>query len=204
MNIKKNKVYIGYNLRFHPGIIFLKKLLKKKQPIDIKIITNSYLPNWRKGNYKHSYSANKKKGGGVILDLSHEIDLALWLFGNIKIMYLKFGRKSNLRITSEDYLKLMGKIKNANFYLDLSYYSKNETRSISVDTNQVSINLDLKNNFIKIDNKIKFFLSHNHDLTYLNLHKAIILKKNTRYLCTFDQGKEVLRMIKEIKKIRSF
>ena len=202
INKPKNNIYVGYNLRFHPAVIFLRKLLKKENPIDIKVITNSYLPNWRKGKYSSSYSANKKAGGGVILDLSHEIDLVLWLFGTIKISHAKFGKQSNLKITSEDNLKLLGKIKNANFYLDLSYYSKNEIRNIFIDTNKKSLFLNIKDNLIKIDNIKKKFFKNDINQSYLNMHEAIILKKNTEYLCKFDQGKKVLEAITRIKNFK--
>lgn len=202
IDIKKNKVFVGYNLRFNPAIIFLKEFLKKNYPIDIKFITNSFLPNWRKRNYKLNYSADKIRGGGVILDLSHEIDLALWLFGDINIKLSKFAKDSNLKINSEDNLKLFGKIKNSNFFLDLSYYSKNEVRTIFLDTIKKSILIDLKNNFIKIDNKIKKITTskfHNEN-TYLDLHKAMIFNKKSKLLCTLSQGMKVLKLIERIKK----
>ena len=31
LNITQNKVFVGYNLRFHPVLIFLKKFLRKKK-----------------------------------------------------------------------------------------------------------------------------------------------------------------------------
>ena len=48
---------------------------------------HSYLPQWRKKNYKKSYSSNAKLGGGVSLDLSHEIDYIQWIFGNINFLF---------------------------------------------------------------------------------------------------------------------
>ena len=38
-----------------------------------------------KSNYLKSYSASKSKGGGVLLDLSHEIDYINWLFGSFDV-----------------------------------------------------------------------------------------------------------------------
>ena len=40
--------------------------------------TRTYLPSWRDGHYTKSVSANKKFGGGVINELSHELDLMLF------------------------------------------------------------------------------------------------------------------------------
>ena len=36
---------------------------------------------------RKSYSASKSKGGGVLLDLSHEIDYINWLFGSFDVDY---------------------------------------------------------------------------------------------------------------------
>ena len=37
-------------------------------------------------DYKKSNSAKKKFGGGLLLELSHEIDYIKWLFGNISLI----------------------------------------------------------------------------------------------------------------------
>ena len=87
LQIKKNKVYIGYNLRFNPLIIFIKKILKKINVIFVSVYCGYHLPYWRKNvPYAKSYSASTIKGGGVILDLSHEIDYVKYIFGEIKII----------------------------------------------------------------------------------------------------------------------
>ena len=205
ISIKNNRVFVGYNLRFHPAVSFLKKFISKNLPIDIKILTNSYLPSWRKRNYLNNYAVNTKRGGGVILDLSHEIDLALWLFGKIKISYLRFGKISNLKIKSEDYLNFLGKIKKANFYLDLNYYSKNEVRQIFVDTQKKSIFLDLKKNIIKVNSKkINLFKKkYKVDDTYLDMHKSIIFNKKHSYLCSYLDAIKVLKIFRKIKRFQT-
>ena len=61
LNVRKNKVFVAYQLRFHPVIQKLKELSKLKKIFNINVIANSYLPEWRKRNYRDSYSSNKKK-----------------------------------------------------------------------------------------------------------------------------------------------
>ena len=82
INLRKNQYFIGYNMRFNPLIQKLKKLIKKNKIWNVNIICSSFLPNWRKQKYFKSYSAIKRKGGGVLLDLSHELDYTKFLFGN--------------------------------------------------------------------------------------------------------------------------
>ncbi len=87
LNIRKNKVFVAYQLRFHPVILKLKELSKSQKLFNINVIANSYLPDWRKTNYRYSYSSKKKEGGGVLLDLSHELDYINWIFPNIKFNF---------------------------------------------------------------------------------------------------------------------
>ena len=203
LNFKKNNIFINYNLRFNPYIQKLKKFLDKKSIYDIKLITNSYLPNWRKNiSYKKNYSVDKSKGGGVILDLSHDIDIIISLFDKISINYVSFGRKSNLTRNTEDFLYLNARSKKANISLDINYYSKNELRLIFVDGRNFSLNLDLKNNIFKLckNNKIyKITKKYSQDFTFLKTHEAIISGKNSKSLCKIEDGKKVLRFIEDIK-----
>ena len=201
--LKRNNIFINYNLRFNPYIQKLKKFLDKKFIYDIKLITNSYLPNWRKNiSYKKNYSVDKSKGGGVILDLSHDIDIIISLFDKISINYVSFGRKSNLTRNTEDFLYLNARSKKANISLDINYYSKNELRLIFVDGRNFSLNLDLKNNIFKlcVNNKIyKITKKYSQDFTFLKTHEAIISGKNSKLLCKIEDGKKVLRFIEDIK-----
>ena len=64
IQIKKNKYFLGYNLRFHPIIEYIKKRIKKNKIFSINIFCSSFLPFWRKNrNYANTYSG-KKNGGG--------------------------------------------------------------------------------------------------------------------------------------------
>ena len=48
----------------------------------MSINCSSFLPSWRKNiDYQSSVSAKKSLGGGVLLELSHEIDYLIWLIG---------------------------------------------------------------------------------------------------------------------------
>ena len=60
INIKKNKYYVAYNLRFNPIINFLKKKIKSKKIWNVNIFCGSYLPKWR-NNIDYTKSASAKK-----------------------------------------------------------------------------------------------------------------------------------------------
>ena len=203
-NFKNNKYYVGYNLRFHPVIKFIKDKIRKDKIFSISIFCNSFLPRWRKNiDYFDSYSSSKVRGGGVLLDLSHEIDYLQWLFGLVnKIEYKKIKKISNLKIKSEDIAQVIGKINNINFYLNLTYFSRIEERRIVIDSKKETIIGDLVNCNIKIVNSktlktIKF--KKNINQTYVDQHLAI-LNDQTKNLCNIKDAKNTLSFIDKLKK----
>ncbi len=199
----KNKYFVGYNLRFHPVIKFLKKKIKKKEIFSVSIFCNSFLPNWRKNiTYFNSYSSFKKKGGGVLLDLSHEIDYLQWLFGKVNLIeYKKIKKISNLKINSEDLAQINGKINDINFYLNLTYFSRFQERRIVIDGKKETIVGDLIENNIKIiTNKSlkKIVFKKKKNQTYVEQHLAIF-KKQSKNLCDLKTANNTLKLIDKLK-----
>jgi predicted dehydrogenase len=104
--IEENNIltYCACNLRFHPVILFLKENIGKKRINEVNIYCGSWLPGWRSGkDFRHSYSAKPEMGGGVYLDLIHEIDYCFWLFGAPEKVYSVKTNKSSLSIKSIDF-----------------------------------------------------------------------------------------------------
>ena len=99
---KKVAVCVGYQLRFHPGLRVVKKLLDADAigtPLFAHAQFSQYLPNWHpEQNYKTSYTAKL----GIILDASHEIDYLRWLLGEGSLVACTGGKRSDLEIEGED------------------------------------------------------------------------------------------------------
>ncbi len=205
-NILKNKVFVGYNLRQHPVIKFIKNFIKNKNILSVNIICNSYLPNWRKKNYKTSYSSHRRLGGGVLLDLSHEIDYLEWIFKKIKKLdFVKIKKLSNLKINVEDHVLAAGKTRLSNFVLNLNYYSLYPRRQVVVDGHNFSIKGDLISNFVEIyiKNKNKKVISFKNDknYTYVKQHE-LILNQNYATLCTFANANKLMLLLDKFRKFR--
>lgn len=200
LKIKNNKVFVGYNLRYHPIIQYLKLLLKNKKILIANIICNSYLPSWRSRDYRYIYSSIKNKGGGVHLDLSHEIDYSNWIFENLKTKKVYMKKMSNLKINSYDYFNLIGfsrfvKLININ----LNYFSRKNKRCIEIISNDQIINADLLENKVELFennvSKIKKFKSISSQKR-LELQLIDILSIKPKFACTYKEGLKVLRKFK--------
>src|SRR3990167_7543788 len=76
-NVHHLPIFVGYNLRFHPVLQRLKEILIDEKIISFSVRVGQYLPTWRSQvDYRDCYSAKKNQGGGVLRDLSHELDYA--------------------------------------------------------------------------------------------------------------------------------
>jgi predicted dehydrogenase len=206
-SILKNKVFVGYNLRQHPVLRFIKNFIINKKIFSVNIICNSYLPNWRKNiNYKNSYSSHRRLGGGVLLDLSHEVDYIEWIFKKIKRLdFVKIKKLSNLKINVEDHVLVAGKTRLSNFTLDLNYYSLYQRRQVVVDGHNFSIKGDLISNSVEIyfKNKNKKIISFKNDknYTYVKQHK-LILNQNYGTLSTFANANKLMLLLDKFRKFK--
>ncbi len=99
-------VVVGYNLRFHSAIVWIRRGLDGNRwgPLQYaRAQVGQYLPDWRPWqDYRKSYTARKSLGGGILLDASHEIDLALHLAGPARSAFCAADRLSALKIDVED------------------------------------------------------------------------------------------------------
>ena len=101
---------VGYNLRFDPLVEQIRDVLRSGRigcVLSARLHFGAYLPArhpWE--DYRIGYGARSELGGGVLLDSSHEIDYALWLFGNPEEVYCAGGKYSSLELDVEDIVEL--------------------------------------------------------------------------------------------------
>lgn len=159
--INENKIftYVACNLRFHPCLQFLKqKLSEKPQVNEVNIYCGSYLPDWRPNrDYKEVYSAKKELGGGVHLDLFHEIDYACWIFGFPLQWNTYTSSNSTLGINAPDYANYLLNYNNFNINIVLNYYRKKPRRVIEILFENETWEIDLLKNTILNDTEEVIF-----------------------------------------------
>jgi len=204
LKIVHNEVYIGYVLRFHPLLQRLKALLQNEKVINVNVKCGQYLPTWRPDrDYRESYSAKKEKGGGVLLDLSHEIDYVQWLFGKIEDIKSYQLKISDLEINSDDLTLFLGKTKqDVIVNLSIDYISKITHRRVIVDTLDSSYELNfVANTLIKKDKngleEVYSFTNLERNFMFEKMHKSILANKEN--ICTFSEGLDVMDTISVIQ-----
>lgn len=188
-------VFVAYNLRFHPVIQKLHEFLNGKEIYSIQVYVGQYLPDWRSGtDYTGSYSASKVQGGGVLRDLSHELDYINWIAGSWKRVAAIGGNFSDLQIDSDDVFALLLEMENCPVAsVQMNYLDRKTRREIIVNMKDRSIKADLINNTLEINREIISF-TVDRNLTYRLQHGAI-LTDNYDSVCTLEQGMDVLQLI---------
>lgn len=204
LNIVKNRVQVGYVLRFHPLLEKLKNLIKDEKVISINVNCGQYLPTWRVGvDYRDSYSAKKDEGGGVLLDLSHEIDYMQWLCGTMQELKSYRVKISDLEIDSDDMTTFIGKTTQGVLVnLSIDYINKIVHREIILHTINATYKLNFIENTLDVKNKQgekKVYNSDTLERNYMftKMHQAILEKDENA--CTYEEGQEIMKTITTIQ-----
>jgi predicted dehydrogenase len=96
----------GCNLRFLPSLRAVRELVAEGtigRVVRASLQSGQWLPDWRPSiDYRRSYSASRELGGGVVLDLVHELDAARWILGEFDSVVAVGGHMSSLEMSSED------------------------------------------------------------------------------------------------------
>lgn len=96
----------GYNLRFSLALRSFRDAIASGtvgRCLSVRAEIGQFLPSWRPGtDYRSGVSARSELGGGVLLELSHELDYLRWIFGDVAWVQATARRQSMLEIDVED------------------------------------------------------------------------------------------------------
>jgi len=172
------QTYVACNLRFLDCIKFIKEKLAQmptKRLNEVNVYCGSFLPDWRPNtDFRKNYSSISEMGGGVHLDLIHELDYIYWLFGLPNAIQKHFRSQSSLEISAFDY---------ANYVMDyngfcanvvLNYYRKDPKRTLELVFEDETWEIDLLKNTVTCNKKIIFSSSQKMSDTYIEQMKYFI------------------------------
>ena len=102
---------VGYNFRFSLSLQVMRHALNEGQIgriLAIRAEVGQFLPEWRPDDdYRQGVSGKRELGGGVVLELSHELDYVRWLVGEVKTVGARTGQLSDLEIDVEDIAEII-------------------------------------------------------------------------------------------------
>ena len=137
------KAYVAAPMRWCGVMLALKDKLPGLHPYCARVLCSSYLPDWRPGvDYRTVYSAHKALGGGVTIDLIHEWDYLVDLFGVPDTLYNLKGTYSELEIDSDDVSLYIAHWPGLLGEVHLDYFGRGYRRSIELFCPEGSMTAD--------------------------------------------------------------
>ena len=162
------QTYVACNLRFFDSLIFLKSVIGEKNVNEVNVYCGSYLPDWRpEVDFRTVYSANKELGGGVHIDLIHEIDYLIYLFKFPNKIRKTFKSNSSLNISAYDYANYLFEYDNFCANVILNYFRRTPKRTLEVVCSDGEYEVNLLNNTVKWNGEIIYSSSQRIKDTYL-------------------------------------
>jgi predicted dehydrogenase len=170
-------VAVGYCLRYLSSAFEMKKILQSKKIgylYHASVSIGQYLPDWRPSkNYRDSVSANASLGGGVLFELSHELDYVSWLLGELNLECAILSRTEELSIEVEDSADiLLSTQTRAVIHLHLDFLQRKAYRQCRFVGSKGVLEWDL------IGNEIRFVSTQGTEI----LHRDPMWDKNQMYI----------------------
>jgi len=191
--------YIACNLRFLDSLKYVKEEISKKQKRinEVNVYCGSYLPEWHPNlDFRTLYSTRKKMGGGVQLDLIHEIDYIYWMFGKPEKSTKTFRSVSSLQIDSTDYANYCLEYNDFCVGITLNYYRRDYKRTMEILFDDGTWLVDLKQNRIVSGEAEIFRSSQVINDTYLAQMKYYYQLVQTSAKFSFNSVDEAVEVLK--------
>lgn len=211
---QKLPILLGYVLRYERLIDHIKKNLLSfglGQLIEADFHCASWLPSWRvSSDYRQDVSARKSMGGGVLLELSHEIDLASWLFGSLTLHSSQLICSGLLDIDVEDQAVLTASSKNClSVTIRLNFCTNPPRRTFTLRGDKGELHCDLLNSTYVISclnsSSKKFSFPSGIDYKYESQLKHFIncIRGLELPICSVDDGIRVVEFVNQARSLAS-
>lgn len=149
LGINDKNAYVACPMRHSEVYKKLKEIVDTNKVFSARLICSSYLPDWRPNiDYRKNYSAIKDLGGGVTLDLIHELDYMTGLFGLPEKVMNIHGKYSDLEIDSDDLSVYIAQYKDKICEVHLDYFGRKYRRTAEIFTSQGTYIADFGENKI--------------------------------------------------------
>lgn len=206
------KVLVAYPFRFSAPAQKLKALVNEGaigRPLYVRGEFSEYLPDWHPWeDYRSFYMAKVSQGGGSLLDQSHVMDLAHWLFGDVKSVFAFSGRVSDLEVETDDLAELQVRFKSGlvgTIHQDM--FGRQHRKEIDIKGTEGNLQWNAYDFSVTHYDRAsretrRFEFTPDHQLMYLAVteHLLAIHAGTEAPLCTLAEGIHGMRIIEAARR----
>jgi len=208
-------IEVGYTLRHDPCTEYVKSHIRDRligTLLEADFYCGSWLPDWRPGvDYRVCVSANRALGGGVLLELSHELDLAQYLLGSLKLLSAHLHQSGLLQIDVEDLAHLLAYTEDhCLISIRLNFCTQPAARHVCIRGSDGEIRWDI------IDGKVQVVHTATRDVKYfqspissderyrLQMDRFLsCAARKTQPVCSVLEGLSVLNIANQARDLNS-
>ncbi len=174
---------VAYVFRFYEPLRLAKAVIEGGQigrVLSFNAEVGQYLPDWRPGrDYRETVSAKRALGGGAVLELSHEIDLARWLVGEVEKVSASMGKLSDLEIDVEDTAEItLGFKSGAIGRVHVDMVQRSPVRGMRVVGTEGTLTWDWQSNRVRVYTE--------ESEMWRDLHPAVEMDRNGMYITELE------------------
>lgn len=207
-----SRIGVSYNLRYLPSARRMKELVSEGRIGTLRSVSidlGQYLPDWRpQDDYRKNVSANRHLGGGVLLELSHELDYLQWIFGDFDEVYGIVSNSGALEIDVEDRADILfSRADGFVAHLHLDFLQRKATRRCKIIGAEGNLVWDLIGNCIWLETKTgteTLFDGADYDRNEMYLdqlqHFALVAKGETMPEVGLKSAVSTMNMIDAIRR----
>jgi predicted dehydrogenase len=208
-------ICVGYVLRHDPCAAYIRELLSSGalgRLLTADFYCGSWLPAWRpKQDYRSTVSAQRKLGGGALLELSHELDMAQWFLGILKPVSSILQCSGLLDLAVEDQAVILARGKDSIIVtIRLDFCTAPARRCAVIRGAEAEILWDLVKGVVSIIQADKSRevakLGISSDERFLRQLRAFwnFSDGGNSALCSLNEGLDALRFIDQVRLLNAF
>lgn len=208
----QSRLVVGFQFRFHPGLIKLKELIDAQavgRILFARCQWGEYLPDWHPWeDYRHGYAARRDLGGGVVRTLTHPLDYLRWLLGDMAGLSAVSGRFSDLELDVEDMAEVSLQFANGTqASVHVNYFQRPPVHRLELVGTQGTLTWDNADGAARIWRAETkqwevFGLVEGFDRNDLFLaetrHFISVIQGSQTPLCTLEDGEKVMEIVEAI------